>query len=95
MTPVKGFSPCHILLAIQDVSGDLFNHLRDGTRPDEDQMGTWMDKLAWASSVVDGLIITGEDIVEDGPRDDRLEALKRALALAQGLQEYRRRAHRR
>lgn len=95
MSPIKPFSPCDIQLAIHEVSADLLNHLRDDTRPDEDQIGVWMDKLAWVSGVIDGLIIACEDVIEEGPRADRLEAVKRALGYTQGLQEYRRRANRR
>ncbi|MEO8000670.1 MAG: hypothetical protein ABI644_02255 [Arenimonas sp.] len=95
MSPAKRFSPSTIQLAIQDVSGDLLNHLRDGTHPDEDQIGIWMDRLAWASAITDGLIIACEEIVEEGPSPEHLETMKRMLAYTQGQQEYRPRVCRR
>lgn len=95
MFPIKKFSPCDIQLAIGAVSTDLLNHLRDGTHPDEDQIGMWMDNLAWISGAAGGLIIACEDIVEEGPTSEHLATMKRLLAYTQGLQEYCPRVRRR
>ena len=95
MSPIKKFSPWDVRLAISDVSSDMLNHLRDGTYPNEDQIGIWMDKLAWISGAADGLIIACEDVVEEGPTSEHLATMKRLLAYTQGLQEYCPRARRR
>lgn len=82
------FSVRDIQLDIQDISRDLLNHLRDGSQPDEDQIGVWMDKLSLVSVVTGNLIFACEEWIEHGRDPNDFEAVKRAVAHAHGHQEY-------
>jgi hypothetical protein len=88
MPSIVKFTPRDVQLEIQDIFADLLNHLRDGTHPDEDQIGTWMDKLARITTVTDNLIFACEEWIEHGRDPNDFEAVKRAVAHAHGQQEY-------
>ncbi|MGH8050543.1 MAG: hypothetical protein ACREPB_07795 [Arenimonas sp.] len=94
MPSIIKFSPRDVQLEIQDIYGDLLNHLRDGSHPNEDQMGAWMDKLTRIAAVTDSLIIACEDWIDHGRDPYDFEAVKRAVAHAHGQQDYSPRKHR-
>jgi hypothetical protein len=74
--------------AVSGVTWDLFTHLKQESLPDRADLQRWQATLASASTAQGALLASCEDLVEFGATAERLEALRRALATANGQHQY-------
>jgi hypothetical protein len=74
--------------AVSGVSWELFAHLKQGTLPDQSELQRWQATLANAATAQGTLLASCEDLIELGASAERLEAVKRAVATANGQHQY-------
>ncbi|MFC3716306.1 hypothetical protein ACFONC_09085 [Luteimonas soli] len=80
--------PWDIAETLQFLSFDIVNHLSAGTLPSNEEIRRWLDSINNAAPNYWALELVCEDLVEDGVTEARMQALKNALAHAQGQNEY-------
>lgn len=66
----------------------MAKHVDDKTLPTQDEVKRWHEWIFHAAPVYWALESACEDLVEDGSTDERVAAIKQALAQAQGLSSY-------
>jgi len=80
--------PWDVAIALRDLSADVATHVHAATVPAHRELNEWLHYINRAAPLYRALESACEDIVEDGVTEPRVQALKQALAYAQGQVEY-------
>jgi len=79
---------CDVAVVLGDVTFEMYRHKTRESFPDREELNRWQNSLAEAGRAFQHLQLACEDIVELGVSDERLAAMKQALALSQGQAVY-------
>jgi hypothetical protein len=86
--------PWDVPVTLRDLCVEMLDLQRQGASADAETVKRWHHWLYRVSRAHNALAISCEDIVEQGPTPERLEAMKHALTRAMGQTEYWARADR-